>query len=43
MNKPLAVLALLGLILAATVHGASWAGIDVSQHVAFVWVLHVGL
>lgn len=43
MNRFLSILALVGLTLAATVHVASLAGIDVSERVPFVWVLHVGV
>lgn len=43
MNRFLSILALVGLTLAVIVHVASLAGVDVSERVPFVWVLHVGV
>lgn len=43
MNRILALVALLGLALAAAVHVASLAGVDVSERFPLVWLLHVGV
>ena len=43
MNRIVSLVALLGFVLAAAVHVASLAGVDVSQRIPFVWLLHVGI
>jgi len=43
MNRLLALVALIGLVLAAGVHVASLAGIDVSERIPLVWSLHLGV
>lgn len=43
MNRFFALLALTGFLLSAIVHVAALAGVDVSEHVPFVWALHAGV
>lgn len=43
MNRFLGFAALAGLVLSAVAHGFALAGVDVAEHVPFVWLLHVGI
>jgi hypothetical protein len=43
MNRFLGFAALTGLVLSAVAHGFALAGVDVAEHVPFVWLLHVGI
>lgn len=43
MHRILGIFALTGFFLALTAHIAAWCGVAVSEHVPFIWVLHVGV
>lgn len=43
MNRFLAIVALTGFVSAGAVHGFALAGVDVSEQLPFVWVLHLGI
>jgi len=43
MNRFLALLAFAGFVAAAAVHGAALAGVNVSERIPLVWLLHVGV
>jgi len=43
MSRILGLLSLVGFGLAAVVHVASLAGVDVSQRFPLVWLLHIGI
>lgn len=43
MNRPIALVALLGFLLSLGVHVTALLGIDVSEKMPFVWGLHVGI
>jgi hypothetical protein len=43
MDRFLGFAALTGLVLAAVAHVCALAGVDVAEHVPFVWLLHIGI
>jgi hypothetical protein len=43
MNRFFALVAFVGLVLAAAVHVAAVAGIDVTERIPLVWLPHVGI
>lgn len=43
MNRFFAILALIGFVLSAFVHVAALAGVDVSEKIPLVWMLHAGV
>jgi hypothetical protein len=43
MNRFLGFAALMGFVLAAVAHVFALAGVNVAEHVPFVWLLHVGI
>lgn len=42
MNRFLGLAALTGFVLAAVAHVFALAGVNVAEHVPFVWLLHIG-
>ena len=43
MDRLIAIAALVGFVLSLAVHISALSGIDVSAHLPFVWLLHVGI
>ena len=43
MNRFLGFAALTGLVLSAIAHVLALAGVNVAEHVPFVWLLHIGI
>jgi len=43
MKKAFFYFSLIGFLMGLTVHVLSVAGIDVKDHVPYVWVLHIGI